>query len=180
MHTEKTIVIDIKLTKGLAWILLAIVALSALLLYLALGGEPAQASVQAQSTSLRQYYLTTTGVRGIQPLTACASGYHFASLWEIADPSNLQYNTSLGHTTADSGQGPPTGAYGWVRTGSYGNTLSTAGLGNCDTWSSLHPSYYGTRAILPDLWTSSTEDVGVWEVTTDTCDDYNLVWCIED
>ena len=45
MQTEKTIVIDIKLTKALIWILGAVVALSAVLLYLTLGGEPAAASV---------------------------------------------------------------------------------------------------------------------------------------
>ena len=180
MRTERTIVIDIKLTKGLAWVLAAVAALSALLLYLALSGPPAQASVGVQATGLRQYYLTKGIAKGNVPLTSCAAGYHFASLWEIADPSNLEYNTTLGYTLADSGQGPPTTVYGWVRTGRLTSTSSTAGLGNCGTWTSLSGADHGTVAVLPDLWALDTEDVGVWEVTTQDCDSFTPVWCIED
>jgi hypothetical protein len=122
MQQEKTIVIDIQLNKGLLWILVAIALLSAVLLYLTLSEKPAEASFQAQATGQRQYYLSKNIARGHQPTTACATGYHMASLWEIADPSNLLYNTTLGRTRADSGLSPTTGDTGWVRTGFIADT----------------------------------------------------------
>jgi hypothetical protein len=57
---------------------------------------------------MRQYYLTKNLFSGNQTRNACASDYHFASLWEIADPSSMLYNTSLGLSSPDSGSGPPT------------------------------------------------------------------------
>jgi hypothetical protein len=70
-----------------------------------------------QQRGLRKYYLTQTTHTGGQSLSACAEGYHMASLWEILDPSNLSYDTSLGFTLADSGSGPPASSLGWIRTG---------------------------------------------------------------
>ena len=60
------------------------------------------------SVNIRQYYLTKTTHNGTAALSACQKDYHMASLWEIFDPSALKYNTSLGYTKDDSGQGPPT------------------------------------------------------------------------
>ena len=56
----------------------------------------------------KAYYLTQTTHNGGQARSACAAGYHMASLWEILDTSNLRYNTELGFTQEDSGFGPPT------------------------------------------------------------------------
>ncbi len=179
MQQEKTIVIDIHLNKGLLWILVTIALISAGLLYLTLSEKPAEASFQAQATGQRQYYLSTTIVRGNQPLTVCSAGYHMASMWEIADPSNLLYNTTLGKTDADSGSGPAAGSPGWVRTGFINSTSTIAGHANCSGWTSLSGSYYGTTATLPDTWTNA-EDLGVWDVTAQSCDSYQYVWCVED
>ncbi len=55
----------------------------------------------------RKFYLTGSPVDGAAASGACATGYHMASLWEIFDPSGLDYNTSLGMTLEDSAQGPP-------------------------------------------------------------------------
>ena len=81
--------------------------------------SPASPSLQMQ----RKYYLTTTLVDALGVSTACADGYHMASLWEIKDTSNLKYNATLRLCTlADQGQGPPTingtdPLVGWVHTG---------------------------------------------------------------
>src|SRR5207245_10636606 len=55
----------------------------------------------------RRFYLTNESFQGNQAITACASGYHMASRFEILDVSVLQYDTGKGLTTDDSGAGPP-------------------------------------------------------------------------
>jgi len=151
MQDEKTIVIDINLTRGLVALLALALLVAALLGYLAWNQDEVAASGPqapldrardrplASSAGLRGYYLTQGTYNGAEAdgtdgngAGVCASGYHFASLWEILDPSNLKYNTTLGYTQADSGQGPPTNALGWVRTGYLSNTSTTAGQGNCN------------------------------------------------
>jgi hypothetical protein len=79
------------------------------------------------------FYLTNFSRNANQVLTACAAGYHMASLWEIYDPSNLTYDTSHpeAYVKADSGQGPPSLWYGWVRTGFDNSASSKPGAGNC-------------------------------------------------
>ena len=79
---------------------------------------------------MRQYYLTVIGYYPTQILTACADGYHFASLWEILNISKLQYNNSLGFNSTDSGSGPNTTS-GWVRTGG-GENYSSMTPGNAN------------------------------------------------
>jgi hypothetical protein len=65
----------------------------------------------------RSFYLTQTLFTGAQALTACAKGYHMASLWEIFDVSNLKYNKTLGFsfTFSHSGSGPAGGIREWIR-----------------------------------------------------------------
>src|SRR5262249_29960257 len=89
----------------------------------------APAFVEAKS----RYYLTTVGVQGNAALTACDKDFHMASLWEIHDTSNLEYDTSRGLTRDDSGSGPPTGL-GWIRTGGGALSSTLAGEGNCNAW----------------------------------------------
>ena len=130
---------------------------------------------------MRQYYLAKwyTTYNGAQARDACEPGYHMASLWEILDPSALKYDASLGYQNDDSGQGPPAGYVGWVRTGWSSDNSSTAGLGNCNNWSSNSNSDYGTYVSLPGDW-AAVQDIGVWDVDTQTCDTTMLVWCVED
>jgi hypothetical protein len=100
-----------------------------------------------------------------------------ASLWEIMDPSNLEYNTDLGYKREDSGAGPPS-ASGWVRTGS--DSWSNVGVGydNCEVWNI--DTGYGSGAYLPADWTGGLEDLHVWAVGRYQCGIAKSVWCVED
>ena len=99
--------------------------------------QPARAD---SKKGLRTFYLTKDFHDGSQALTACAPGFHMASLWEIFDPSNLRYDATLGFTRDDSGSGPPQGSFGWIRTGTGATTSNFAGVGNCNAWQSNAPS----------------------------------------
>ena len=185
MREGQTIVIDVKLTKGQVVLLLCSLAIAALLACLALTGEHAVAAEEnapgeaplAQSTGMRQYYISWGWYSATDTPNGCAPGYHFASLWEIADPSNLKYNTSLGRSKDDSGEGPPSGYYARVRTGFSADNSSTPGRANCNGWTST--AGYGTKAALLASW-SSSPDIGVWDVTVTECDVTSTIWCIED
>jgi hypothetical protein len=148
-------------------------------------------TVSALSTlgSQRFFYLTRT----LHPATgapgACAEGYHFASIWEIADPSNLRYNTALGLGSHDNSAGPPTAtklwtlvltAHGWVRTGYVALATEPAGEANCLGWLSNSDSHYGSIANLPSDWTGGAQDIGVWNTEASTCDRDVRVWCVQD
>lgn len=105
-------------------------------------------------TSPRQFYLTTSTFNGSQPLRACAAGYHFASFWEILDPSNLVYNTTLGYQNADSGFGPPTNVTGFIRSG-FGASKPPAC--SSSTVSSRATSCSGPRPIPESVSQNSAE-----------------------
>ncbi len=182
MKEEKTIVIDIRLSRGVVTTLVAVL-IAVTLFSFSLTGESAVASTReaspAQSGGMRQFYLGNGGT-GNQAET-CETGYHLASLWEIADPSNLKYNTTYGATSSDSGQGPPSTTSGWVRTGYTGQDETTiAGRANCDAWSTWYSTRYGTVAQLPNNWTSGAQDMGVWQLSIAECNDLRPSWCIED
>ena len=180
---EQILVIKVDLlTRGLVALLTLVLLVVALLGYLAGGQKEVAASSPraplAASTSMRQYYLAAPVLNATQVLTACADGYHMASLWEILDPSNLKYNATLGVWQGDSRPGPPTVWQGWVRTGYGMNNGTTPGQANCNAWSTTSGS--GTTAGLPSNWTAGSEDIHVWAVGTWSCADPGHVWCIED
>jgi len=190
MKDEKTIVIDINLTRGLVALLALALLMAALVGYLTWGQREAAASGPqaplAASSGMRQYYLTTTSYNGADAdgtdgngAGVCADGYHFASLWEILDPSNLKYNTDLGYTQDDSGQGPPTYVFSWVRTGYGSSTAATPGQGNCNAWTSSSSGDSGTLLTLPLGWTTG-QDIHVWWLDSYPCALYLNVWCVED
>ena len=142
-----------------------------------------------QQRGPRKFYVTQGRYDGSQALSACADGYHMASLWEILDPSNLSYDTGLGATLADSGSGPPTVVPGWVRTGFLSSAGITAadgsvqpGTANCQAWTSASSGAHGTTVYLP-IYTPA--DVGVtpispWVAGTRSCDRPELAWCVQD
>jgi hypothetical protein len=113
------------------------------------------ASLAANNKGPRKFYETKDSVDGAHALTACAAGYHMASLWEIFDPSNLRYNTNLGMTSDDSGFGPPN--TGWIRTGqrSNGGTPLSPGFNNCNAWTAADSLNNGTAARLDALWSTT-------------------------
>jgi hypothetical protein len=187
MKEEKTIVIDLRLSRGVLTALAGVLIVVTLFVSFSLTRESAVAATGKtsliQSNGMRQFYLAGPGYLGGVAKTACASGYHMASLWEIADPSNLKYNTSLGHQQTDSGEGPPadeTYVRGWVRTGYTNDSSTTAGRANCINWGTSNPNWHGSTAALPTQWTSNLQNIGVWQLDYATCDNYLFVWCIED
>lgn len=178
----------------------AALALSILVLSLITDWSSPKASAPSldPQSGIRQYYLTTGFYHGNEAADACAAGYHMASFWEISDPSNLRYDTSLGKTNDDSGYGPPTAFtvsihpiprspeeviypyWGWVRTGYSKSTSNTAGHANCSGWESDSSSHWGTAVSLPHSWDAGTDDLGVWDVYTKSCDAGGRVWCVAD
>jgi hypothetical protein len=139
----------------------------------------------------RTYYLTQTEHNGSQARTACAAGYHMASLWEIFDTSNLKYNTELGFMQGDSGFGPPTVApglgdifpppLGWIRTGAIAGSSNAAGLANCDAWTNASHTVMGSTGFL-DARFSDTDltRISPWAASTAPCDLLRKVWCVQD
>jgi hypothetical protein len=138
--------------------------------------------VSAQSGSGISFYVTDINFFSIDALTACASGYHMASLWEILDVSNLvyAYNHPDAHVKDDSGQGPPSFWYGRVRTGQDASGSATAGMGNCDNWTSNSSADSGVFVRLSRTWETAPGDIGTWDATSFTCNLVGPVWCIED
>ena len=159
-------------------------ALLAVALLTCLAWRPGEATAHntplVASATGREYYLTYATVPDApHALTACASGYHMASLWEILDTSSLKYNTGLGAARDDSGQGPPAQWAGWVRTGDGSGNTATPGQADCNAWTSNSASYYGTYAQLPSDWTSA-ENIHVWLTYTTLCSHSARVWCVQD
>ena len=147
-----------------------------------LQGQPVslEAGPLATSAGMPGYYLTRDPApNGLQALTACAPGYHMASLWEILDPSQLRYDVDLGAARDDSGHGPPSFLEGLIRTGYNGNTNLTAGQANCDHWQSNDPGHYGTYAQLPESWVAG-QDIHVWQVGLTSCASAARVWCVQE
>jgi hypothetical protein len=162
-------------------------------------------SVNAQPTPTwncgRMFYLTKSLVQGNATLTACAAGYHMASIWEIHEPAILKYNTTLGQTSADSGEGPPTFALqntprvlpGWVRTGYSAVNLATAdpGTANCVAWTDNSSSNTGSAVYLYEGWNTGLgkfpDNILPWFPYTPNggsqagppCNVQLPVWCVE-
>ncbi len=160
------------------------VALLAAALLTCLAWKPGEATARntplAAPAAGREYYLTYASVPdAAHALTACASGYHMASLWEILDTSSLKYNTGLGAVRDDSGQGPPAQWAGWVRTGYGSGNAPTPGQANCNAWTSNSASQNGTYAQLSSNW-ASAKDIYVWLTYTTLCSQAARVWCVQD
>jgi hypothetical protein len=199
----KTLVINIRLTRGMAAVLIAALLVVVCVGYLALGQkevsagpavpEASEASM-ASSSGLRKFYRTMNSYTPTRASTACASGYHFASIWELLDPSNLEYAGE--HPDAwvgigwDMGEGPFTGSgtgafaagkHGWIRTGYDADATSgVPGQANCNNWvTSQDPNDYGTTAGLSWKW-GVAEDFSVWDLGTSECKYATGVWCVED
>lgn len=135
----------------------------------------------------QRFYLTTAGVNGANALTACTSGFHMASLWEILEPSPLMYEPVLGFSGSDAGSGPPAGGdfpglliNGWVRTGASASAFNTnPGLVNCSQWTS-GTSGSGTVVSLQSVWDTTANPSWPWSPGTAACSSTRRVWCVED
>jgi hypothetical protein len=128
----------------------------------------------------RTFYLTSgKSFNGGQASTGCAAGFHLASQWEIVDPSNLRYDTTLGFTQGDSGEGPPGtdstnvnvgDVDGWARDG------LAASNGNCLAYTS---SASGVSGFVIHL-DVSTRSWSTAPSTASSCSIPRRVWCVED
>jgi hypothetical protein len=149
------------------------------------------AATTTSTAPARHYYLTKATLNGNQALTACASGYHFASFVEILDPTVLTYNKTLGRSNADDGAGPPTGVFGWVRTG-YASNSSTSGGGgiptNCSLWTSEASTDNGEVGVFLPSWLNQTTTPPTYvpavlfqnDATCDNSQGVHIgVWCVE-
>jgi hypothetical protein len=159
-------------------LLLMLTAAAAILMPLVSRG---QGQNSPRRRDLRRFYLTQTPFNAAQAPSACVAGYHMTSLWEILDPSNLQYDTSIGFMHADSGSGPPTLAKGWVRTGGPLQNEDTPGIGSCLAYTTTNSNLFGTSVNLPQEFNSTQLTViSPWDSSTPTCDQLVRVWCVQD
>jgi hypothetical protein len=127
------------------------------------------------------FYLTQTAHMGNDALNACAAGYHMASQFEIANPSNLRYETTLGQTTDDSGFGLPALSFGWIRTGGPAETLLGVGvLPNCNAWQSASGSDAGTYGFFLPAGFFPDRVSPTFAANAANCDGVIAVWCIQD
>ena len=170
-----------KKSLGVFFGLLLVIATLSLILPLVGRGQGGGVNPLKRDTR-KSFYVTETTHNGSQALTACAEGYHMASVWEILDPSNLRYNTQLGATWPDSGFGPPTASASeaWIRTGGPASNSETIGLGNCNAWTSASQDDFGTLVRLDFPWDAAGEKVSPWDVFTTTCVAPAHVWCVQD
>lgn len=137
----------------------------------------------------KRFYLTQTTHSGSEALTACAPGFHMASMWEIHDPTSLLYDATLGHTRDDSGSGPPVAA-GWIRTGNDDASVNLGGgevgANNCDGWTQDDNVSVGSAVLLggptsTDIdWTEPASIVAPWSGRALICSSTVRVWCVED
>lgn len=137
-----------------------------------------QQTVNAQQP--RKFYLTVGQFDGAQAPLACATGFHMASLWEIFHTTNLRYDTTLGFTAADSGSGPPSDEYGWIRTGKAAATHDENGVANCDAYTSNSAQHWGSAASPEEDWETSGRAISPWQDLTTTCNLTWQVWCVQD
>jgi hypothetical protein len=137
----------------------------------------------------RKYYISDTEYSADDALTACTTGYHFASIFEILEPSHLKYATSEAdaQSRADSGEGPPTLSFGWIRTGFNSSGSTIPGYANCNTWASISSGARGTVVMLSSNWDDPTlSDTynqvfgSPWYTYDALCNTTHSVWCVED
>ena len=146
-----------------------------------LQSEISDLKAQVASTVPRKYYMTRDRYDGAHALTACAAGYHMASLWEIHETSNLRYDTERGLTRGDSGFGPPNSFSGWIRTGYQSSALSLQGAGNCNAWTSAISTDRGTFAGLQSNWSPPPAVItNLWFAGVLNCNTEVNVWCVQD
>ncbi|HZO51549.1 MAG TPA: hypothetical protein VFB63_02475 [Bryobacteraceae bacterium] len=134
------------------------------------------------------FYLTRTTHNGSQARSACATGYHMASLWEIFDPSNHKYDHVLGLSGPDTGAGPPTydghigDSLGWIRTGSLAQVESgRPGRVHCGGWTRSDAVLNGTAVgLIGSDWTTPGTAISPWHAMQVPCNSYVAVWCVAD
>jgi len=139
-----------------------------------------RADVYLPKDSGRHFYLTSVNFPADEAPSVCTTGFHMATLWEILDVSNLiyDYDHPDAYTKGDSGFGPPSNWYGWVRTGYNSSSVNTAGMANCSAWTSTTSGDYGTIVRLASNWVTAPGEIGTWDASTWGCGGTAPVWCV--
>jgi hypothetical protein len=152
----------------------------------------ATCQASTNTVKVRRYFLTGSRTYdGASALSACGEGFHMANLYEILDPSHLQYDTNNPLAYApdeDLGQGPPTIVDGWIRTGYLANPGDpakldgNAGIANCSAWTSNSNSQWGTCVSFNPEWTVKLlTEVAPWlSAGAGPCNSLRQVWCVQD
>jgi hypothetical protein len=142
----------------------------------------ASAQPASAAAGQRTFYVTKDGYTGSEALSACAKGYHMASIFEILNVSNLRYikDKGFGFISQDSGEGPPAEVAGWVRTGGSKSGAGSAGTGNCEAWTSDSTGDVGTAAGLPSQWEAPAVAISPWIAVPINCSSPTQVWCVQD
>jgi hypothetical protein len=129
-------------------------------------------------TGAKRFYLTPTTHDGATAMGRCASGFHMASVWELLDPSALQYDASLGVATADGGT--PSGSVGWMRNGvqPFNTAGQPAGFANCNQWSTTS-GVGSVWALDPLRIPGGVSRPAAWNPVEVPCTQLTPVWCVE-
>lgn len=158
----------------------------------ATGGNLCEDGLCRANLARRRYYLTKPRFLPTEAPTACATGFHFASFWELHEPARLDYDTNLGlFIPVAQGSGPPAGPVshsnysGWVRTGTLSDSPSAPpGQASCMFWSDASPFNQGTVIALPDgistSWATAASNGSPWAAGVTPCNAMRPVWCVED
>jgi hypothetical protein len=135
---------------------------------------------------IRSYYLTPGLYDGSQASTACAAGYHMASIFEIYGTWSLRYASELAGTFRieadgqiyefdDTGAGPPANIptlwAGWIR-----SSFINDPQWNCEGWTDSSVDNIG--AVATPMLPSQTNDL--WHVSGGSCSVSRPVWCVQD
>jgi len=126
----------------------------------------------------RSFYLTVDRYQGNSTKTACAVGYHFASISELAGWKSMVYNTVLG-LTVDDREGTM-GGEGWAR------VVVLNDWDNCYDWTSnLHDenglAVVGETAGLSMYRLATDPSSSPWNFSGHQyCDETLRVWCVSD
>ncbi len=147
-------------------------------------GEPLVASAGVEAVAAAggtHFFISENNFNGAAADVSCPAGYHLASLWELADVTNLTYaNIAGAKQRTDQGSGPVSGWWGWVRTGVDASVANQAGLANCNAWASSTSGEYGTLVRLSDNWTLAGTATSPWQAQTWSCGGIAPVWCVAD
>ena len=147
--------------------------------------EPVNAKVPARA---KMYHLTKNSFDGGDAIMACDPGFHMARIFEILDPTHLQYaNRSIMYDSLvdEPGLGPPADRMGWVCIGS----LPLAGVPDYSDYnmSSFDQQNGITVAFhTANIWGDLTMDPFSSDPTTGWQTVHRLlsypqpVWCVED
>lgn len=124
-----------------------------------------------RSDHRRRYYITKDQVSAPGAPGACANGYHFASMFELQTPSLLEYDSTLGEVSPDSGSSHDF-HFGWVRSGDNSSTSL-----NCSNWTDAGVVQTGTALSHDD---GNPEEDGFGVLTFYGCVGPARTWCIQD